>query len=427
MTFAQNALVLAGLLAVPLAIGAALLAGFAPGAILAGLLRRHAGIAATFAALVAASVALGAGLVAQERGAREAAARGAAAFDMIVAAPGSQTEAMLAAVYLRARALELLDGDAFARVEGTRGVALAAPLAFGDSLPSGGAVVGTTAAFAAHLAPLVQGRMFETPWEGVAGARAPYGPGDAVTPRHGHGEAAEAGAHGTGVYTVTGRLAPTGTPWDDALIVPAEGVWAVHGLAAGHADPDAIGPPWDPALFPGTPAIVAVADSLPGAYAARAALDREGTMAFFPGAVLADLMGIFGDVRRAMSVMAGAAQLLVGLAVLAGLVILARLLAPRLALLRALGAPRRLVLGLVWAMAAGIVGAGCAAGLALGWLAALVIARMASGATGLDVPARLGWAELHLAAALFAAATLAALVPAALAARRPPADDLTRT
>jgi len=33
-----------------------------------------------------------------------------------------------------------------------------------------------------------------------------------------------------------GRLGPTGTPWDNAIIVPVEAVWLVHALSSGHPE-----------------------------------------------------------------------------------------------------------------------------------------------------------------------------------------------
>jgi len=56
---------------------------------------------------------------------------------------------------------------------------------------------------------------------------------------------------------VVGRMKPTGTPWDNSVIVPIEFVWEVHGLPNGHAEGDErIGPPFDAARVPGVPAIV---------------------------------------------------------------------------------------------------------------------------------------------------------------------------
>lgn len=117
------------------------------------------------------------------------------------------------------------------------------------------------------------------------------------------------------------------------LLVPVEAVWRVHGLADGH-DPGwdgTVGPPFDAASFPGTPAILVRADGMWANYALKSAFTCDDVMAFFPGAVLAQLHSLLGDVREVMSVLAAATQALVAVGVLTRLVILDRLHAQRLA------------------------------------------------------------------------------------------------
>ena len=75
--------------------------------------------------------------------------------------------------------------------------------------------------------------MFATSREAVAGSAVPVAIGDSFTPAHGHGDAADEDAH-SDVLTVVGRMPPTGSPWDKAIIVPVESVWEVHGLPNGH-------------------------------------------------------------------------------------------------------------------------------------------------------------------------------------------------
>jgi putative ABC transport system permease protein len=117
-------------------------------------------------------------------------------------------------------------------------------------------------------------------------------------------------------------------------------------------------------------------------------------------------------------------QGLVVVAVLAGLALLVRVFARGLALLRALGAPRRFVLSVVWSYAATLVGLGAAIGLGLGWVTAIVLSRIVTARTDVLVTARLGWTEAQLVAAFASLALLLALVPAFLAGRRSPLEDL---
>jgi putative ABC transport system permease protein len=424
----QDALVALGLLLPGLLTGLLVVRGYRPWPLARAMLRRFRGANALFVGLVAGAVALGAGLVAQERALRQGSARAAERFDLVLGAPGSEVSLVLAAVYLQPMDLPLLSGEVFAEVAADPEVDLAAPIAFGDSW-NGAPVVGTTAEFVAHLAgDLAEGRMFASHAEAVAGAFAPVALGQAVEPAHGQGEMAEDHAHGGSAYAVVGRMAPTGSPWDRALLVPVEAVWEVHALPTGHAPERAerIGPPFDPEWFPGTPAILVRADAVWANYALRDRYTRADVMGVFPGAVLAGLHGLLRDLREAMSLMALVTQGLVVVAVLAGLGLLVRVFARGLALLRALGAPGRFVLAVVWSYAATLLGLGATLGLALGWAVAALLSRLVTARTDVLVTASPGWTEVHLVTGFASAALLLALLPALLARQQPPLEDLRR-
>ena len=181
--------------------------------------------------------------------------------------------------------------------------------------------------------------------------------GDSFEPPHG------------GELAVVGRIGHTGTPWDRAILVPVETVWEVHGLPNGHAPErhDQIGPPFDPACFPGTPAIVVHAEAMCANYALRSEFTRDAeTMAFFPGTVLSTLHRMMGDVGQAMSIMSLVTQCLVAASVLLGLFILSRLFSRQMAALRALGAPAHFVVAVLWSYSAVLLVAESVAGLGLG-------------------------------------------------------------
>lgn len=402
------------------------LRGYAPGRLVRAMLRRFGATNAVFVGLIAVSVAIGVGLTAQERGLRQGSARAAEGFDLILAAPGSEITMLLAAVYLQPSDVPLLDGAQFAEIAVDPDVALAAPIAFGDSF-DGFPVIGTTADFVTHLAgPLAEGRMFATSAEAVAGAFAPVVTGQTITPAHGHGAFAETEAHEGSAYVITGRMAPTGSPWDRAILVPIEGVWEVHGLANGHAPAagDRIGPPFDADYFPGTPAILVRAEALWSNYALQSRYSRADMMAFFPGTVLAQMHGLMRDVREAMSLLAVITQVLVTVSILAGLVILTRIFARGLALLRAIGAARRFVFAVVWSYSAALIVTGSVLGLACGWVAAAAFSRIITARTDILVTASVTWTEVHLVAAFVSLTLLLALVPAWVATRRHLLTDL---
>ncbi len=338
----QDAALFAALLAPAVLIGLVLTAGFRPFGLVGAMLWRFRWTNLLFVVLIAASIGIGVGLIAQERGLRQGTARAADRFDLVVAAPGSEITAMLAAVYLQPSDMPLLGGDIYAEIANDPRVAIAAPIAFGDSF-EGAPVVGTTPQFVTHLGgTLADGRLFAAMGEAVAGANAPVNVGDEFSPAHGmtepghedeaghHDEASEAGdgdeeedghhVHEGVHYDVVGRMAPTGSPWDRAILVPVEAVWDVHGLATGHAPgwDGSVGPPFDPAYFAGTPAIMVRAEALWANYALKSEFSRDDAMAFFPGTVLSQLHGLLGDVRQAMSILAVVTEILVTAGVLAG-------------------------------------------------------------------------------------------------------------
>lgn len=426
---AQDALVLLALLLPGLVLGALICRGLALRALLFGLLRRYLWTNLGYVALVALSVGLGVGLIAQERGLRQATARVAAKFDLILAAPGDEIAMLMATVYLQPTDAPLLDGatwDQVGRAAGSN--ALIAPIAYGDSW-QGHPLVGSTADFVTHLAgDLAEGRMFSGNWQAVIGAQVPLAVGDHLSPAHGEGPVAEHDAHEGIEIEITGRMAPTGSPWDGAIITPVESVWLTHGLGNGHTDgeSDRIGPPFDPRYFPGTPAILIATPDLAAAYGLQAQFATERTMAFFPGAVLARLHGLMGNLREVMSVLSLGTQILVAASVMAGLIVLSRLFARRLALLQALGAPARMIFALVWAYAALLLGTGAALGLGVGLVAVRALSAVLSARSGLLIEPHLGWSELHLVAAYFTLALLVALLPAALALTRPVTQELRR-
>ncbi|MEM1388170.1 MAG: FtsX-like permease family protein, partial [Pseudomonadota bacterium] len=304
---------------------------------------------------------------------------------------------------------------------------VAAPLAFGDSY-QGAPIVGTTADFVSHLTGgLAEGRLFENSSEAVLGAAAPLDIGDRFEPAHGVGEAAVEGAHAGTELIAVGRMPRTGTPWDHAILVAIESVWEVHGLANGHA-PEAgnqIGPPFNAKYFPGTPAVIVRADSLAATYGLRSQFTRDREMmAFFPGAVLANLYRIMGDIRQAMSLMSIVTQILVAISVLLGLFILARLFQRQVAMLRALGAPRRFIAGVIWSYGTALLALGTVLGFALGFVAAAILSQIVTARTDILVRASIGWTEIHLALSFLAVTSVLALVPALALLRQPIAQNL---
>lgn len=425
---AQDWLALLALLAPGAAVGLVALRSFKAWPMIRALLWRHRFTNLAVVILMALSVGLGAAVTAQEKALRQGVARAADRFPLIVAAPGDQVRALLAAVYLQPSDIPLLRGDVLSRLQSDPRAAFVAPLAFGDN-HDGAVIIGSTAAFVSHLSgPLAEGRLFAALDEAVVGAASALTVGARFIPTHGMTPGAGSAHDGVEVEVV-GRMAPTGSPWDRAIVTPVEHIWATHGLAQGHApsEADRLGPPFDPDYFPGTPAFVVAPTSFGTGYTLQARMDDDASMAFFPGAVLARLLAVVGDVRGLMSLMAGVTQGLVAAGVLLGLVALMRLFARRLALLRALGAPARFVFAVVWGYAAALVAVGAILGLGVGAVAAAVISAEMQARTDILISSSLGFREAHMTAAFFSVAAMLALGPAFAAYHRSALDDLRTT
>ncbi len=403
-----------------------------PWPVIRASLQRYRWTALAFTLLVAAGVSLAVALVSQERALRTGSARAADRFDLIVAAPGSQTDTLLTAVFLRPGASKLLPPAVTARLLNEPSARFVAPLGFGDS-HQGAPIVGTTAALISHLSNgLAEGRSFEKRSEAVVGAALPLAVGSAFRPTHGlqehdGGEDEEqAGPHvHAAMMTVVGRMKPTGSPWDRAIAVPVELIWQLHSLPDGHPkSTEAVGPPFDPERTPGIPAAVVHPDTIASAYRLRSAYTTNESMAFFPAEALRGLYAVLGDVRRLMSFLAIVTQALVLLAIIASVLILFRLLAPKFVTLRALGAPRAYIFSVAWGFTAVLMLAGVLVGLLGGYALSFGVSWWLASETGIALAPNIGWPEIGLAAAVVAVGFVLALLPAWLMQRKQLADAL---
>ncbi len=414
------------------------------------MLRRHAVICGAFVVLIALAVGAGGAITAQERALRHGSARAADPFPLIVAAPGSQTDLLLKVVFLQPGSVELLQGEPLRRLMAEDRADFVAPIGFGDSY-EGDPIVGTIPALVEHLAAgALQGRVFANALEAVAGATSPLKIGDTFHAAHGHGAEAENGDYHPQTLTIVGRLPPTGSPWDKAVLVPIEFVWQVHGLGTGHGPAPAhaeedehhdeaegeehehanveadvpIGPPFDLAALPGIPAAVVKPRTLAEAYGLRNTWRTAETTAFFPAEVLVQLYELIGDVRVVMSALAIATQTLLVAAILAGILILMRLYTQRFAVLRALGAPRLYIFAVVWTFSFVLIAGGAALGLAFAAALAGSVSSVFERASGIAMSATIGAPELTLAAGIALVGAFLASVPALLLYRQPVVEGL---
>ncbi|WP_176082448.1 FtsX-like permease family protein [Martelella sp. HB161492] len=391
--------------------------------------------------LITLATALGITVTLSERALRLGSARASEKFDLIIGAPGSETQLVLSSVFLQAADLPLMPGHVLTDLAQNDQVVWAAPIGFGDSY-QGYPIVGTTSALIAATTPgFSAGSMFAHEGEAVIGAAVDLSIGAEIKPMHGdieHG----GHTHSELAYHVTGKAGFTGTAWDRAIMVPIRAVWDIHGLedhdddadhdAAEHDDEhhgiDPAAPldeDFSQAEPPGLPAILVKPKTIADAYKLRQAYREDhDTVAVFPAEVLTKLYATMGDARRVLSAIAIGAQLLVAAALLMVTVIHVGQRRRQIGALRAFGAPRAAVFTIVWSELFALVGTGILLGYGLGFCAATFIADNIASERGFALPVSFERADLAGVAAVLAIAGMLCAFPALMAYRQAPATAL---
>lgn len=410
-------------------------------------------------ALVVLSIALATALLLTLEGLRRdiraGFAQAVSGTDLVVGARTGPVQLMLYAVFRVGGATNNMSMDSVRAVSAHRAVAWAVPISLGDS-HRGYPVMGTSTEYFRRFAwgdrqPLAwaKGRAFAGTLDGLYEAsigaavaeELGYRPGDRITlthglapnPRLGPGGALSA-EHADKAFTVVGVLERTGTPVDRTVHVSLQALQAIHldwmggapapglKIAAEDARKFDLEPRQVTALLVGLKSRAAV-------FAVQrfvAEYPGEALTGVLPGVALDELWTVLGVGERALMAISG----LVALVSLAGLVavVLAGLNERRreLAVLRAVGAGPRHVLGLLAAEGALVTLAGALLGALASALAVLGAGPWLQARFGvalqLGAPSASQWA---LFGAVLAAGMLASLVPGWRAYRLSLADGLS--
>jgi putative ABC transport system permease protein len=370
--------------------------------------------------------------------------------DLVVGARTGPVQLMLYAVFRVGGATNNIKMDSVRAVAAHRAVAWTVPIALGDS-HRGHPVLGTTAAYFEHFLygdrqplALAQGRAFagtlDGLYEAVLGAEVAdtlgYALGQRITLAHGLTAApGELGAeHGDKPFTVVGILARTGTPVDRTVHVSLQAIEAIHldwaggapvpgmNIAPGFARKFDLEPKQVTAALVGLKSRAAVfnVQRFVNGY------EDEPLLAVLPGVALDELWAAVGLGEKALLAISG----LVALVSLASLVavVLAGLNERRreLAVLRAVGAGPRHVLGLLIIEAGLVTLLGSFAGAAVSAVAVLLAGPWLQARFGITLqpgaPTPMQWA---LWGAIVAAGMLAGLIPGVRAYRLSLADGLS--
>ena len=166
---------------------------------------------------------------------RESFVQAVSGTDLVVGARGSGLQLMLYAIFHMGGATSNMGWDSAQRIAAGKDVAWAVPLSLGDS-HKGFPVVATTQNFFTRYRyqldkelHFVRGAPFAGIFDVVLGAevakKTGYSLGAKLTLSHGAGGHAE---HADKPFAVTGILAPTGTPVDNALYISLEAMEAIH-------------------------------------------------------------------------------------------------------------------------------------------------------------------------------------------------------
>ena len=229
--------------------------------------------------------------------------------------------------------------------------------------------------------------------------------------------------HGGFPIKITQKLPATGSPWDKAILVPIETIWAMH--TPKFADPR-IRLPIVPRvteerlqMLKRVPALVVKPRTLADAYRLRQQYRDGRTVAVFPAEVLMKLYQTVGNAADLISGLITLMLLIVMLTVLLSITILLMAKRPFLAVLRALGAPVGFIFLLTWIQVATVLLGGVLIGLPFGWLLAVLFGQWFESVSGLTMHAAIGVQDLMWLAALALSSLLLALLPAVLIYRMP--------
>lgn len=384
--------------------------------------------------------------------------RDARGIDLVIGAKGSPLQLILASIYH----VDVPTGNVpLAEVARWRRhplVEAVIPIALGDNV-AGFRVVGTEPAYVEHYgAALAAGRLWQEPFEATIGATvaARTGLGVGGTFVGSHGLAPGGPAHTEDVYTVVGVLAPNASVLDRLILTPIDTVWQVHGFESaehdetddhgasakpGHeheesaeargaepapaTDPDHAGEVAAGNQLEVTALLVRYRSPLAAVELPRLVNQETAFQAAAPALEMTRLLSLIGvglDTLRAFGL------LLIASAGLSVFIALWNALEERrydLALLRTLGAPRRVLFLQPLLEGVLLTGGGALLGVGLGHGVAEALGRLVPAAEAIGL-AGLAWQleEVYAVGLALGVGALAALLPAVRAYRTDIADIL---
>ncbi|AJQ96970.1 ABC transporter permease [Gynuella sunshinyii] len=363
--------------------------------------------------------------------------------DLLVGARTGSLNLLLYSVFRIGNATNNISWQSYQELAHQKDIAWTIPISLGDS-HKGFRVLGTNDDYLKHYQygnkqalKVAQGKWFNDIYQVVLGAEVAhklnYHIGDEVIISHGTGSASFS-QHKDKPFTVSGILAPTGTPVDRTLHIPLEGMTAIHVDWQAGAKIPGLHISADKAktldLTPDTiTAFLVGMKSRLKTFAYQRAINdyrAEPLMAVIPGAALQELWQLIGIAENALI----AVSIMVVITGLMGMltVILSSLNERRreIAIFRALGARRRTILWLLM-VESGFYGiAGLIFGLLLHWLLIAIASIYIQNSYGIGLTIGIPANNMLIALAVFATtAVLLGLIPGYRAYRQSLTDGLT--
>ncbi|WP_028021980.1 ABC transporter permease [Enterovibrio calviensis] len=362
--------------------------------------------------------------------------------DLIVGARSGQVNLLLYSVFRIGNATNNIDWSSVEEIQGNPAVAWSIPISLGDS-HRGFRVVGTTGDYFKHYKygnkqPITfsEGQPFEGLFDTVIGAEVAaklgYKMGDDIVIAHGLSDV-KFSRHDNLPFTITGILAPTGTPVDQSVHVSLPAIEAVHvgwergvqmgdGVSAKDIDPDTLQTEQVTALLVGlkskiqTFALMRTINEYP----------REPLTAIMPGIALHELWGLMSVAEQALLVVSGFVVIAGLLGMLSSLLTSLNERRREMAILRAMGARPAHIFALLISEAVFLT----LLGIILGVLALFIILGVSApfvlSQYGLQLSSTwLNTQELTLIGIVLVAGFLVGVLPALRAYRQSLSDGMT--
>lgn len=388
------------------------------------------------AALTVASIAVSAGLLSVvdrvRTDAQTSFANTISGADLIIGARSGDLNLLLYSVFRIGNPTSNITWNSYRKIGDRPEVDWTIPISLGDA-HRGYRVMGTDAGYFGHYRyadrralEFAKGVPFESPTEAVIGAevaaRLGYDVGRQIVVSHGLADTSFL-THDEDPFTVTGVLAPTGTPVDRTVHISLSGMDLIHSSGAGRSAMRAAS--YEPEEIT---AFLVGLKSKTSIFALQRhvnELQDEPMTAVIPGVALQQLWGLIRVAEYALFGVSAMVVLASVLGLLSTLLVSLNERRREMSVLRSVGARPGHIFALLLSEAAMLALLGALSGLLLLQLGILGIRQYALSEFGIQLSAGLRAFDLFVLAGILVIAVLVSIIPAWRAYRNSLADGLT--